>query len=69
MSERRVRVLELTSLRSLQQLSANLVRDLNSNPALPMEWESSFDFAMCVVSIDYLVKPLNIFAHVRRCLR
>ncbi|KAI9009254.1 hypothetical protein DFJ74DRAFT_711529 [Hyaloraphidium curvatum] len=58
-----------SELKRNPQLTSYILRDLNESPSLPNDWASSFDFAMCVVSVDYLVKPLNIFAHVRRCLR
>eukprot|EP00588_Corethron_pennatum_P015586 CAMPEP_0194269120 /NCGR_PEP_ID=MMETSP0169-20130528/3332_1 /TAXON_ID=218684 /ORGANISM="Corethron pennatum, Strain L29A3" /LENGTH=284 /DNA_ID=CAMNT_0039010643 /DNA_START=37 /DNA_END=894 /DNA_ORIENTATION=- len=44
------------------------VRDLNENPAFPYD-DGSFDVVTCVVSIDYLMKPREIFAEIGRVLR
>lgn len=35
----------------------------NVNPTLPYE-DSSFDVVTCVVSIDYLIKPIEILKEV-----
>ncbi len=45
-----------------------VVHDLNALPALPFA-EASFDHAVCCVSIDYLVHPVEVFAEVSRVLR
>jgi SAM-dependent methyltransferase len=50
------------------QLTRHVVHDLNRQPRLPFEAES-FDGAMCAVSIQYLVHPLEVFREVRRVLR
>uniref|UniRef100_A0A7S1ZWJ2 Methyltransferase type 11 domain-containing protein n=1 Tax=Trieres chinensis TaxID=1514140 RepID=A0A7S1ZWJ2_TRICV len=44
------------------------VRDLNADPTLPYD-DASFDKVTCVVSIDYLNKPKEIFAEIGRVLR
>ena len=44
------------------------VHDLNEQPELPFE-EGSFDAATCCVSVDYLVRPIEVFASVARVLR
>jgi SAM-dependent methyltransferase len=44
------------------------VQDLNAVPELPFE-TGSFDDVVCCVSVDYLVKPLAVFAEVARVLR
>lgn len=66
---------ELTVLgMNQQELDANpaaahrMVRDLNSNPELPFE-DASFDDVVCCVSVDYLVRPLEVFDEVARVLR
>ena len=51
-----------------RQLSEHLVRDLNADPSLPYE-DGSFDGAVCTVSVDYLTRPLEVFAEVARVLR
>ena len=45
-----------------------LVHDLNQEPALPFA-DGSFDAAVCCVSVDYLVRPIEVFAAVGRALR
>ena len=50
------------------QAAATVVHDLNDEPRLPFESES-FDAAVCCVSVDYLTRPLEVFADVARVLR
>lgn len=50
------------------QLNEYVVKDLNSDPTLPFE-DASFDKVTCVVSIDYLNKPLQVMKEVGRVLR
>jgi SAM-dependent methyltransferase len=45
-----------------------VVLDLNTNPALPFA-DDRFDGATCCVSVDYLVRPLEVFDEVLRVLR
>ncbi len=45
-----------------------LVHDLNVDPALPFDG-ASFDAVTCCVSVDYLTRPLEVFAEVARVLR
>jgi hypothetical protein len=57
-----------------QELAANprltrwFVQDLNRNPILPLDDESC-NAAMCCVSVQYLQRPFEVFAEVRRILR
>jgi SAM-dependent methyltransferase len=44
------------------------VRDLNADPKLPYA-DASFDAVLCAVSIQYLVRPLEVFAEAARVLR
>jgi SAM-dependent methyltransferase len=44
------------------------VHDLNTDPMLPFA-DASFDDATCCVSVDYLVRPVEVFAEVARVLR
>jgi SAM-dependent methyltransferase len=44
------------------------VADLNQTPLLPLE-DASVDAAMCCVSVQYLTRPIEVFAEVRRVLR
>jgi SAM-dependent methyltransferase len=55
-------------LRENRQLSEWVVRDLNDEPRLPFP-DGRFDHAVCCVSVDYLVRPIEVFAEVGRVLR
>jgi SAM-dependent methyltransferase len=48
--------------------TTRVVHDLNQQPRLPFA-DDAFDHAVCCVSVDYLVQPLEVFADVRRVLR
>ena len=50
------------------QASASIVHDLNLSPRLPFA-SGSFDAVVCCVSVDYLVRPVEVFADVARVLR
>ena len=50
------------------QLSDWRVQNLNQNPELPFD-DGSFDRAMIVVSIQYLVQPIHVLRSVRRTLK
>ena len=45
-----------------------VVHDLNADPRLPFQ-DESFDAAVCCVSVDYLVRPIEVFCDVSRVLR
>jgi hypothetical protein len=45
-----------------------VVRDLNTDPTLPFD-DASFDAVTCCVSVDYLVRPLEVFDEAARVLR
>jgi len=45
-----------------------IVHDLNADPRLPFD-DATFDAATCCVSIDYLVRPLEVVDEVARVLR
>ena len=57
-----------------EELDANaaadvrVVHDLNASPTLPFD-DASFDAVVCCVSVDYLTRPIEVFADVRRVLR
>lgn len=50
------------------QLTDFVVCDLNKDPSFPFE-DNSFDKVTCVVSIDYLTKPLEVVKEMGRVLR
>jgi SAM-dependent methyltransferase len=57
-----------------EELAANpdaavtVIHDLNCNPRLPFD-AGSFDAAVCCVSVDYLTRPVEVFADVARVVR
>lgn len=50
------------------QVSQGVMHDLNQDPRLPFA-DQAFDGAMCAVSVQYLVKPVEVFGEVRRVLK
>lgn len=50
------------------QLSQRLVHDLNADPRLPFA-DAEFDAVVCTVSVEYLTRPQEVFAEVRRVLK
>ena len=50
------------------QLTEHVVHSLNDNPRLPYS-DALFDIALCTVSVQYLLRPTEVFADVRRVLR
>ncbi len=55
-------------LEANEAASDHVVQDLNVDPTLPFGGDS-FDGATCCVSVDYLTKPLEVFAEVARVTR
>ncbi len=56
---------ELTANR---HLDAWVVHDLNDQPVLPFA-DGSFDAVINAVSVQYLTRPVEVFAEIRRVLR
>ncbi|MFA5884820.1 MAG: methyltransferase domain-containing protein [Acidimicrobiia bacterium] len=50
------------------QAQTTVVHDLNTDPRLPFA-SASFDAVVCCVSVDYLTRPVDVFADVARVLR
>ena len=50
------------------QLTEHMVHSLNDDPILSYP-DESFDLALCTVSVQYLLRPAEVFAEVRRVLR
>ena len=50
------------------QLDDFVVHDLNRAPRLPFD-DEAFDAVACAVSVQYLTRPLEVFADVGRVLR
>jgi SAM-dependent methyltransferase len=55
-------------LRENRSAAATVVHDLNDDPLLPFT-DASFDAVVCCVSVDYLTRPVEVFAEVARVLR
>ena len=55
-------------LRQNPQLTGHLVHDLNREPHLPFA-ANYFDAVICTVSVEYLTRPLEVFAEIRRTLK
>ncbi|MFT4563344.1 MAG: SAM-dependent methyltransferase [Gammaproteobacteria bacterium] len=55
-------------LQANPRLSDYVVQDLNAHPTLPYETDS-FDFVFIAVSIQYLIKPVEVFTDIARVLR
>lgn len=48
--------------------ASTLTHDLNQQPLLPFD-DDDFDNVVCAVSVDYLTRPIEVFAEVARTLR
>lgn len=57
-----------TELADNPQLHERIVHDLNAEPALPLE-SHRFDAAIITVSVQYITRPIELFADVRRTLK
>ena len=57
-----------TELAANDMADERLVKDLNEDPVLPFA-DATFASVTCCVSVDYLTKPLDVFAEVRRVIR
>ena len=55
-------------LQANPQAAAFVVHDLNAEPALPFA-DGSFDDVVCCVSVDYLVRPVEVLPVGARVLR
>ena len=49
-------------------LSRHVVHDLNADPRLPFA-DAGFDAAICTVSVEYLIRPVEVFREMARVLR
>ncbi len=55
-------------LEANHRLTRRIVRDLNRTPSLPFD-DASFDGCAIAVSVQYLVRPIAVFAEIGRVLR
>jgi SAM-dependent methyltransferase len=60
--------MNLAELEANPMLGERVVHDLNLDPRLPFA-DASFDGAACTVSVEYLVKPFEVFAEMARVLK
>lgn len=59
--------LNADELAANQMASTRVVHDLNAEPTLPFA-DAAFDAALCCVSVDYLVHPVEVLAETARVL-
>ena len=57
-----------TEMADNPQLDEYLLQDINADPSLPFE-DESFDAVAITVSVQYLTRPVEVFAEVSRILR
>ena len=50
------------------QLTGHAIHDLNEDPRLPFR-DMSFDAAVCAVSVQYMVRPIEVFTDLARVLK
>ena len=55
-------------LRGNPRLSSHVVHNVNANPELPFS-NNRFDAVLCNASVEYMTRPLEVFADVARVLR
>lgn len=60
--------LNAEEMRHNPQLDEFIIHDLNRSPTLPFD-DASFDGVVCTVSVQYLTRPVEVFAEVGRVLR
>lgn len=55
-------------LKENKDLTGYVIHDLNEDPRLPFP-DGKFDAALCTVSVDYMTRPVGVFAEVGRVLK
>ena len=55
-------------LEANERLTARVVHDLNRDPRLPFA-DARFDACMIAVSVQYLIRPIEVFAEIGRVLK
>jgi SAM-dependent methyltransferase len=55
-------------LKANDRLDDYFLQNLNQNPQLPFE-ENTFDAVLCAVSVQYMIKPIQIFREVGQVLK
>ncbi len=60
--------MNVAELKANPRLTGGFVQDLNGRPSLPFA-DAAFDGCVVAVSVQYLTRPLEVFAEVARILR
>lgn len=60
--------LNAEALAANPRLSRRLIHDLNREPRLPFD-QGEFDLVLCSLSVEYLLRPIEVFAEVARVLK
>jgi hypothetical protein len=60
--------MNIEELQRNPRLSEHVIHDLNDRPQLPFE-TNQFDAAICSVSVEYLIKPIEVFREVARVVK
>jgi SAM-dependent methyltransferase len=60
--------LNAAELEKNPQLSRYTVHDLNENSELPYQ-DESFDAVICTASVEYLIRPFDVFEDIHRVLK
>lgn len=55
-------------MRLNKRLNGYVIHDLNENPTLPFN-DNEFDAVVCDLSIEYVIKPFELIAEIRRILK
>ena len=50
------------------RLTGHVIHDLNAEPRLPFE-DGAFDAVICTVSVEYMIRPFDVFEDVARILK
>jgi SAM-dependent methyltransferase len=60
--------LNQNELTSNERLTETVIHDLNANPMLPFP-DNTFDIVLNTVSVDYIMRPFEVFSEVGRILK
>jgi hypothetical protein len=60
--------MNLVELANNRRLTKRFLQDLNADPALPLE-DNAFDGVVICVSVQYLTRPVEVFAEIGRVLK
>merc|ERR1712241_889978 len=52
-----------------KKLTKHYIQDLNKNPQMKMIESKSTDAVLCTVSVDYLIRPFEVFNEIHRILK